>query len=444
MTQKISFGALFKQFRKAYKYNCTQAELARKLDYSVETIRSWELGRRFPADDEVPRIAQIMGLGPEEVREAIQVGRVRLELSNASERTDLVRNHLSTADDVRFLESNQENDIMNKQRRELLRWLSTVGTVLALPLDIDWRRLGASLTHPTYLDEEAIKSLTTINEQYWHLYIQASSKSLILDGVLRQLRMITHYLKYPHRTQIHSPLCALVSDLAQLAGEIYFDLHDYSTASICYTFATTAAKESHAYDLWACALTRYAFLPLYEKHYQETLSLLQGAQHLARNGDSSLSTRFWVAAVEAEAQSGRGDVDACQKALDEAEGVLAATEPGPAWLRFEGSRLPALRGACFVRLEQPARATHALQEALKQFAEPRRRRGLVLIDLATTCIQQKEIEQACTYANQAIDIGVLISSRFLSDGVRKLRSQLEPFPRLAPVNELDQRMRLLV
>src|SRR5579871_5360208 len=112
MTQKISFGALFKQFRKAYKYNCTQAELAEKLGYSVETIRSWELGRRFPADDEVPRLAQIMELGPEEVRGAIQLGRVRLGSHSTFEKTALVHDDLSIADGVQFLESDQENGIM--------------------------------------------------------------------------------------------------------------------------------------------------------------------------------------------------------------------------------------------------------------------------------------------------------------------------------------------
>lgn len=75
MAQEISFGALFKQFRKAYKYNCTQAELAGQLDYSVETIRSWELGRRFPSDNDVPRLARLMGLDAETVQHAIQIGR---------------------------------------------------------------------------------------------------------------------------------------------------------------------------------------------------------------------------------------------------------------------------------------------------------------------------------------------------------------------------------
>ena len=443
MEQETSFGELLRRYRKAYKYHCTRAEIAENFGYSKETISSWEQGRRFPAHHELARLAQLMGLDLQEVIDAIRVGQVRLQVNTALQKSSPADAVLSETHNPLFGESKQESGIMNKQRRDLLRLLSTVGTMFVLPLDIDWQHINLILVHPSYLDEEAIKDLTAINGQYWHLYIKASSKSLVLDGVLGQLKTITHYLKHPHPTQVYTPLCALVSDLAQLAGEIYFDLHDHTTASMCYTFATTAAKEAQAYDLWACALTRYAFLPLYEKHYQEALPLLQGAQQLAQNGDTSLGTRFWASAVEAEAQSGLGDANACQRALDKAQGVLEINGPSPAWLRFEGSRLPALRGACFVRLGQFDVATPALQEALHHFAQPRRKRGLVLIDLAATYIQRKEIEQACVYANQVIDIGVLISSRFLCDGVRKLRTQLEPFTRLAPVNALDHRMRLL-
>src|SRR5712692_2254617 len=75
MEQEISFSALLRRFRKAYQYNCTQAEIAEKFGYSEETIRSWELGRRFPAHDEIPRLARLMGLDADEVQYAIQIGR---------------------------------------------------------------------------------------------------------------------------------------------------------------------------------------------------------------------------------------------------------------------------------------------------------------------------------------------------------------------------------
>src|SRR5260370_16625058 len=84
----------------------------------------------------------------------------------------------------------------------------------------------------------------------------------------------------------------------------------------------------------------------------------------------------------------------------------------PMWLRFDGSRLPALRGACFVRLQQPDLAMPALKEALPQFSEPSRRRGLVLADSAAASVQLEEIEQACRYPTELVDLVALGSSTF--------------------------------
>jgi hypothetical protein len=85
----------------------------------------------------------------------------------------------------------------------------------------------------------------------------------------------------------------------------------------------------------------------------------------------------------------------------------------------------------------------ALQEALQQFAKPDRKRGLVLLDLATAAVLRRDVEQACTYVEEAIDIVALGSSGFLREGIQQLRHQLEPFAGLAAVKEVDQHMRLL-
>jgi tetratricopeptide (TPR) repeat protein len=246
-------------------------------------------------------------------------------------------------------------------------------------------------------------------------------------------------------------LCTLVSDLSQLAGEIFFDLHEHESAQACYVFASSAAKEAGAFDLWSCALVRHAFLPLYEasftnqaERYEDMLPLLQAARHLAERGDSELPTRSWVAAVEAEATSGVLHLASCQDALDRAQGVLESKGTRPAWIRFDGSRLPALRGACYVRLGQPDFAMPALQEALQQFAKPDRKRGLVLLDLATAALLRRDVEQACTHVEEVIDIVALGSSSFLREGIQQLRHQLEPFVGSPSVKGVDQHMRLLV
>ena len=101
-------------------------------------------------------------------------------------------------------------------------------------------------------------------------------------------------------------------------------------------------------DLWACALTRHAFIGLYgDQCYEKTAPLVELARDVARRGDPQLSTRHWVPAVQAEVFAAIGDLDSCRRALDEAEEVHSL--PGPVhnggWLRFDGSRLAEERGS---------------------------------------------------------------------------------------------------
>jgi hypothetical protein len=85
----------------------------------------------------------------------------------------------------------------------------------------------------------------------------------------------------------------------------------------------------------------------------------------------------------------------------------------------------------------------ALKEALLKFPEPSRRRGLVLADIAASSIQLQEVEQACSYASEVVDIVALGSSGFLRKELNKLRQQLTPFAATAPVKTLDQQIATL-
>jgi len=301
---------------------------------------------------------------------------------------------------------------MDKRRRDLLSLLSATGSAMLLPVDVDWERMSDVFTKYSQLETLVVQDLEAITTHYGSLYLTTSSKSSVVDGIVCQLRMLMQFLKRSHTASIHQRLCALASELAQLAGEIFFDMHTYEAAQTCYAFAITAAKEAKSYDLWACALTRHAFLPLYDEHYNDALLFLNEAHYLARRGDTQLPTQHWIAAVEAEAHSGIHNLVACQEALEQAYKVTAVNETSLAWVRFESSRLPALCGTCYVRLPQLELAEPALQEALQHDIQPGRKRGMVLTDLASACIQRQEVEQACVYMNEAIDIIDVISSDF--------------------------------
>lgn len=67
-------------------------------------------------------------------------------------------------------------------------------------------------------------------------------------------------------------------------------------------------------SLWACALVRHAYVDLYERRYTDATGTLSAAEKVARRGDSSLSTRYWVTSVQAEAYAGLGNLSACERA----------------------------------------------------------------------------------------------------------------------------------
>jgi DNA-binding SARP family transcriptional activator len=337
----------------------------------------------------------------------------------------------------------QDTKKREMKRRDLLQALSAAGAILLLPVsEVDWERLDDAIEKPSHIDDAVVKDLKAINDSYWSLYLAASSKFSVLDGALGQLKTLFQFLRNPHHPSVHQQLCMLCSDLAQLTGEIFFDSNDSDTAQSCYLFAASAAKEVRAYDLWSTALIRHSFLPLYQEYYADALLLLTEAEKLAKRGDHLLPTRFWAAAVKAEAASGIHQFSVCQDALDLAQRVAEINAPNLAWIRFDGSRLPALRGACYVRLQRPDLAEPALKDALRQdpFRKPSRRRGMVLTDLAASAFLYGDIEQGCAHLHEAIDIVLQGSSGFLREGIFKLRVQLEPYAQAEAVKQLDQHL----
>ena len=326
---------------------------------------------------------------------------------------------------------------MITKRRELLRLLSIANGALFIS-GIDWDRIEASLTKPSYIGTAVVNDLETINNCCWSLYMAASSKSSVLDGVLGQLKMQIQVLKESHATQTHQRLCGLVSSMSQLVGEIFFDLHDHSTAQSCYIFAATSAREAKAYDLWASALVRHSYLSLFDERYEDALPLLEQAESIAQRGDLALPTKYWAAATCAEAESGVGNLKACQSAFDRADGVQSLTGEHPLWVRFDESRLPALQGACYVRLQHPDWAEPMLQKALQQSAKTTRRRAMILSDLALSALQQTEVEKACTYAQEVVTLASRSSSGFLRNTVLKIQQRLVPFADVEVVKTLEK------
>ena len=282
------------------------------------------------------------------------------------------------------------------------------------------------------------------NTHLWQVYALASSKAEVLPLVRRQLDVLAGRLAQPQGPDTHRQLCALVADLFQLAGEIFFDRNAYTDAAHCYTLAAQAGKDACAYDLWACALTRHAYLSVYEHRYADAQPMLDLAAALARSGDTGLSTRHWVAAVQAETYAGLGDLASCERALDEAERVADLTGPvhNGGWLRFDGARLAEERGTCYATLGRADSAEQALTQALRQTRSPRRRAS-VLTDLAMIGIQLRDRDRVLNHAHAALEEARATGSGLIGRKLTGLRRHLPPMLGDARIRSLDEEIKTL-
>jgi tetratricopeptide (TPR) repeat protein len=394
-------------------------EVRRETEIPESTLYYWAAGNGIIPKEDRLTLAQVIGCSPHDLAPDYDMVELLCESNNSASRQE-----------------------MAIKRRELLQLLGVAGGAL-LVSDIDLDCIATSLSKLSHVDIPVIDDLEVIHNRYWNLFMSTSLKSSILDGVLGQLKMQVQFLKEAQGTQPYQRLCTLASSTSQLMGEIFFDLHDRDTAQSCYTFAAMSAKEASAYDLWASALVRHSYLSIFADDFEHALVLLKQAEYIAQRGDSALPTKYWVAATRAEAESGIGNLPACQHAFENAQAVYNLTEKMPAWIRFDGSRLPALQGASYVRLKQPDLAEKSLQQALQESAKTKRRRAMILSDLALAAIQQTNIEQACRYAEEAVTLASDSASGFLRNTVFKIQRQLAPFADVEAVNVLRQQMSVL-
>ncbi|MER7723726.1 helix-turn-helix transcriptional regulator [Streptomyces sp. NPDC096323] len=403
--------------RKALGYS--QEELAQLVGVDRTTIGRWESGRTRPQP------TQRRGLA--------------LALEISLQELDVLASPPCTAAGLEAAGQQQPNELQNAGdpdemiRREFLRILTISGALAALPVE-DAEVLVEGVNRGTPAD------FALMNGHLWQVYQLARSKGAVYPVIQDQLTALSDALAEGRGS--NRPLLSAAADLFQLAGEVAFDGSRYSDAAASYSLAASVSKDAGAYDLWACALVRHAYVDLSERRYRQAVQILGVAARLAGKGDTNLSTRHWVASVQAEAYAGLGDLDACERAMDQAESVvdLAAGSVKGGWLRFDGARLVEERGSRYVQLGRLDLAERALQDALHQPAlasgQSYRRRGAVLTDLAAIGAKRRDAEQVVAYGNEAISLARASGSGYVARRLLSLRDEFGPLSRDHRVAEL--------
>jgi hypothetical protein len=327
------------------------------------------------------------------------------------------------------------------KRRELLRLITAATAVISSssaagnqPDEPDLDRLTAADTGR--LGQSALTDLAAFNARLWTAFIVAPAKSEVAPAVWDQVHRLTDALRRPQSTTTRRRLCTLNAEVFQLAGEVLFDANRYADAGYCYTLAATAAREAGAMDLWSSALTRHAYISVYEQRFGDAVPLLRLSANLARKGDSSLASGNWASAVLAQALAGVGDQAACERALERAEQVQGLARPGNGgWLRFDDSRLAEDRASCYVQQRRPDLAEPILLGLLKKH-QSGRRRGLALVDLATISAQRPDALRLVSYGAAAVDHTRQTGSGVVLRKLQNLRPELTRFQRDPHVRNL--------
>jgi transcriptional regulator with XRE-family HTH domain len=336
------------------------------------------------------------------------------------------------------------------RRRELLGLLSVAGSAAtwsseALPgVGVDWLRLAGAISDPGRLDDTVLQDCAALNRSLWQAFHAATRTHVLLAPALAQLRQLTGLAGTMQMAAHSRRLYALVAEVGQLVGLLYYHANQDAAAVRCYTASAGAAKAAGDYDLWATALVRHAFIPLFDGHPEHALPLLEDAARLAQRGDSTLGTRYWVAAVSADPYAAVGDLTACERALGLAEGVgrlRAGAASNGTWLRCGEADVLENRGASLLTAGLPEQAEPAFRGALTSWPTPSRRRGLLLADLARTALRTRDAERACDYGRQAVAVARQCSGMFVRS-LRALDTDLDAYTDVPAVRELKERIRL--
>ncbi|MCX4822700.1 helix-turn-helix domain-containing protein [Streptomyces sp. NBC_01142] len=396
----------------------SQEEFAEALAVAASTVIRWEGGRATPQPHQRPKIASLLGVTLSEL-EGLLVEEPPVETAVLPDTSTLLHG---------------EDDDM--KRRDVLGLLAVTGALVTLPGSDEAPR-GHTAAALLVTGEELHRSL-------WQVFTLSDSKRAAFPAVRRQLDALTKGLAEARTSADRGRLCTMTADLYQLAGELFFDANRYTDAAQCYTLAANAAHAGGDHDLWACAMTRHAYVELYARRAPAAQPLLAVASRIAQRGDSALSTRHWVAAVQAQAYAAMGDIDACTRALDEAEKVhsLDGNFHNGGWLRFDGARLPEERGACYLQLGRPDLAEEGLTAALAQPLSLRRR-AAVLSDLAVLGVHRGDVDQVVHYAETVLSLADRSNSGFIGKKLDGLRGRLAPLMSDGRVSDLDHRIAAL-
>jgi transcriptional regulator with XRE-family HTH domain len=329
------------------------------------------------------------------------------------------------------------------ERRPFFRVLGVAsGAVLAETLGVElWdlaRAMQASNVSDDMLDamEASVLRLHQVHAKV--------PPAVMLPHLHEHLRAVTSLLQQSQPIRQRRRLCSIAGHLAGLRGWATFDLSDRQGARSWYELALQPAAEAEDDALCGWIFGAWSLLPSYDAEPADALTLIRrGQNHAGRSLDAT--AQAWLNALEARAHAGLEDARAFHHAQDEANEAIDRTRPEQRrhGMDFDRDRLDVTyyEGTSLVTLRQPERAQPILDHSLAVQGQGHiKARSILQLALATTYVQQREIERACEIAFQALDLPSDQRIGPIDQRARDLLRQLEPWRAAPAVTTLTERV----
>ena len=304
------------------------------------------------------------------------------------------------------------------------------------------RAMRASSIDAAMLDQMEMSILRT------HQVYASLAPGVLFPAVQARLRTVAELLAQPQPIAVRGRLCVLAGHLAGLRAWLMFDLGDHQGALAVYDRALEPATEAGEDALCGWLLGGKSLIPSYAGDPKAALEMIQyGQRHAARTGDRTCQA--WLAALEARAHAGLRNAAGYRAAQDGANQAASESrlEERRHGMDFNGDKLSLsyYEGTSLVALGEAEAAQPVLEQALEvQGPGHLKAQSIVLIALASTHIQEKQIEEACRLAGKALAtpppqqrIGPI------AQRAADLRRQLAPWRRTPAVKAFDEQLAAL-
>ena len=329
------------------------------------------------------------------------------------------------------------------ERRPFVRMVGTFASAAMLEaLGVDLLNLlramqGSRVSGPM-LEETEFAVL-----RFHRLYKELPPTELF-PHVQQYLHVVTGFLEESQTIETRRRLCSIAGHLAGLRGWLTFDLGDPAAAHVWYEAALKPAVEAQDEALAGWLLGGRSLIPSYSGDHAAALELIRRGQNQGSRS-ANVAVQAWLAALEARAHAGLGDAAAFRQAQDLANNALDGSQPDEHrhGMDFRNDRLDVTyyEGTSLVTLRQPDAAQPVLDAALAaQDPEHLKARSIVQLAVATTHVQQREIDQACAVANQALDLPADQRIGPITQRAQELLRELEPWRRRRAVEDLRERV----